>query len=100
MFSGHQQFMFCLLVLLLTEVFHRMLTAALPSPHNMRDVRKLRPWDTVVQRIGPAWSGRVLERDAHLLRPIPFPSAVVSQLFQLLSVELHKAVKWAVVYYE
>lgn len=100
MFSGHQHFMFCLLVLLLTEVFHRMLTAALPSLHNMRDVQKLRPWDTVVQRIGPAWSGRVLERDAHLLRPIPFPSAVVSQLFQLLSVELHKAVKWAVVYYE
>lgn len=100
MFSGHQQFMFCLLVLFLTEVFHCMLTAALPSPHSVRDVGKLRPWDTVVQSIDPAWSGRVLQKDAHLLRPIPFPSAVVPQLFQLLSDELHKAVKWAVVYYE
>lgn len=41
-----------------------------------------------------------LERDAHLLRSVPFPSAVVSQLFQFLSAELHKAVKWRVVYYE
>lgn len=60
----------------------------------------MRPWDNVVQSIGPAWSGRVLERDTRPGMPVPFPSAVVSQLLQLLSVELHKAVKWPVAYYQ
>jgi len=64
------------------------------------DVGEMRCWDAVVQSIAPAWSGRVLERNTHLLRPIPLPSAVISQLLQLLSAELHKAVKWGVGYYD
>lgn len=63
MFSGHQQFTFCLLFLILTEVFHSIISF---SSQHLRDVGEMGPWCTVVQGTGPAWSREVLGRVADI----------------------------------
>lgn len=65
-FSGHWQFTFCLLFLLLAEVFHCMLPASLPSPCNIWGV--LERWDLGVLWYRPCMVQRAIGKSCLYLR--------------------------------
>lgn len=100
MFSGHEQFIISLLFLLLNEVFHCTFSTSLPSPHSIWGMLErwslgysgMKHWPCTV------WKG--IGKSCPSLKAYSFSSTAVSQLFQLLLAELHKAVKWEVVYYK